>query len=162
MTEWPIEEIITDEDGVKLKKTYENGTVVFELKEPSQAYIDSYLAPTRPKAVERKAAQEHAKKRSVRLNQLGDARVADPQRIATEDVVLDGATSVVQTSELNQLVAQLEWFGDKTLAELDDYIESNTGSVTEIRAFLKTLTRITWATLNLTRILANRELPPEE
>lgn len=160
--EWPIVETEVFEGETRTKKTYENGAVVYELRAPSQAYINNKLVPTRPRAAEIKAEMAHSRERSIRLNQLGDARCTDPARIAEEDAVLDGATSVIATGELNQIIAQLEWFGDKTLVELDDYIENHTGNVADIRVFLKTLTRIVWATLNLTRIVANRELPPNE
>jgi len=105
---------------------------------------------------------ERDEKIARRIRQLGEARAGDPARIETEDQVLDEVTSIIDTEELQKIITQLEWLGDKKLAQIDTYIENSVTDFANAKEFLRVLAKALWGTLNIVRILSNRELPPEQ
>lgn len=156
---WPIIETVVDEDGVKLKKTYKNGTVAYELQQPTQKYMDKYIIPRRARAAEVKAAMIHARKRSVRLNRLGDARVDDPVRIAEEDTVLGDLTSAVSVTQLGEIVSKLEWLGNKTPAQIEAHVDGvDLTDEQAVKNLLKTMGKAIWGLINVIQIMSRREL----
>lgn len=162
------EEYFEDQEGQKVRRTYRGKTIDGKPKEsihllvPSQWYLDNVLEPTRADTEVFHQILEKGKKVGERLTQLGEARSDDPTRIATEDAVFDAITSVVETGELGQVALKLEWIGDKTFQQVDDYIDSNVTNLSEAKAFLKVLAKVVLANLKLMRIMAVRELPPVE
>ncbi len=155
-----------DQEGKKVHRVYRGKTPDGRLKdgitllEPSQWYIDNVLEPTRPDTEKFHKILEEGKKVSKRISQLGETRTADPERIATEDEIFNGLTSTVATKELDQIVAVLEWIGNKTFKQVENYIENNITNP-KTKAFLKILSKVVLANSKLIRILAARELPPE-
>jgi hypothetical protein len=151
----------TDEEGKKIERIYQSGISDILLVEPSQSYIDGVLKRTHDEVKIADAKQEYKQRRAARINLLGDARSKDPDRVAEEDRVMDMLTSAINTTELNHISSMLEMFGDKTLAQLNQYFNNHSRTAADFKQLVKKMFFGLWGTLNLVRILANRELPPE-